>query len=132
MLTKKDKEAIRQIFREEIALSHTRTLTIEYGPRKQGDPADKVVKDVQVNMLDFWTEYAPKIEAALRGMQEDVDRTVNRVNEQGDKVDAIGATLLNMEHSAKIMAAISDQLPAILKAMPAAIDITPRLEQVPK
>jgi len=78
MLTKKDKEEIRQIFKEELREALFRTVTIERGPRGPGDP-EKVIKEEQWHVLDFLAAYMPKIEAALRGMQKDVDQAKNKV-----------------------------------------------------
>jgi len=99
MLSKGDKEAIREIVRGELKEALCRMITIERGPRQQGD-AEKVVREEQWNVLDFMAAYAPRIEAALRGMQEDVDRTKNNVAGVVDRINAIGSTLLGMEQAA--------------------------------
>lgn len=103
----KDKAEIREIIREELKAALCRTITIERGPRQQGDP-EKVTKEEQWNVLDFLAAYLPKIEAALRGMQEDVDHAKNSVAEQSVRIGAIGQVLLTMETSAKRLAAFSD------------------------
>lgn len=105
-----NEKTLRKIIREELALALTRTLLVETGPKNQGDPEGKVTKEININMLDFWTEYAPKIEGALRGMQEDVDHTKNRVVEQSEKISAIGSVLIDMESSALKLAMASDSL----------------------
>lgn len=109
MLSKKDKEDIRTIIQEELKFALVRTVTVEYGPRKQGDP-EKVIKEEEWNILDWFVVYAPKIEAALRGLQADVDRTVNSVDRQDFKIDTIGQVLLSMEQSAKTIAMLSDNI----------------------
>lgn len=103
-------KTLRKILREELALALTRTLLIETGPKKQGDPEEKVTREIQINMLDFWTEYTPRIEAALRGMQEDVDHASNNIVKQGEKINAIGSVLLGMETAAKRLADASDTI----------------------
>lgn len=100
-------DEIRAIIQQELKLALCRTITIERGPRQQGDP-EKVVKEEQWNVLDFMAAYLPKIEAALRGMQEDVDHAKNSVDEQAARIGAIGQVLLTMETSAKRLAAFSD------------------------
>ena len=109
ILNKEDKEDIRKIIQEELKASLVRTVTVEYGPRKQGDP-EKVIKTEEWNVLDWFAVYAPKIEAALRGLQADVDRTVNSVDRQDFKIDTIGQVLLSMEQSAKTIAMLSDNI----------------------
>jgi len=82
-----------------------RKVTIERGPRKQGDPG-KVVKEEEWNILDFIGGYIPKVEASLRGMQEDVDMTKNRVI-------AVGKTLIGMEKAAMALANAADRVKLI-------------------
>lgn len=112
MLTKKDKDEIRRIIQEELKGALCRMITIERGPRQQGDP-EKVIKEEQWNVLDFMAAYAPRIEAALRGMQEDVDHAKNSVLAQGGKIAAIGNVLLGMEVAAKRLAAHADDIRTI-------------------
>lgn len=109
MLTKGDRQAIRTMIREELKDALCRKITIERGPRQQGDP-EKVVKEEEWNVLDFLAVYLPKIEGALRGMQEDVDKTSNKVMVQGERLAAIGNVLLGMETAAKRIATVSDQV----------------------
>jgi len=108
-MNEKDRTEIRQIIQEELKESLCRMITIERGPRQQGDP-EKVIKEEQWNVLDFLAAYAPRIEAALRGMQEDVDRTANSIAKQEERLLAIGQVLLSMEKSAKTLAEISDMV----------------------
>lgn len=109
MLTQNDRNAIRDLIRDELKSALVRTITIERGPRQQGDP-EKVIKEEQWNVLDFLAAYAPKIEAALRGMQEDVDKTKNAVAVSAMKVEAIGKILLGLEQSALRLAAAGDEV----------------------
>jgi hypothetical protein len=112
VLTENDRKAIRQIIQEELKEALFRTITIERGPRQQGDP-EKVVKEETWHVLDFLAAYMPKIEAALRGMQEDVDRAANSAARQEDRVAAIGQVLLGIETAAKRLAAFSDYVRAL-------------------
>ncbi len=108
MLNKKDKHEIRKIFHEELKAALFRTITIEHGPEKQGDP-EKVIKEEEVHVLDFLAVYLPKIEGALRGVQEDVDKAKNRVSEYNQKLDIVGQTLIGMETAARTMAALAER-----------------------
>ena len=63
MLTENDRKAIRAIVQEELRAALVRTVTVERGPRAQGDP-EKVVREEQWNVLDFMAAYAPRIEGA--------------------------------------------------------------------
>jgi hypothetical protein len=108
MLTQKDKREIRKIFQEELKTALLRTITIERGPKKQGDP-EKVIKEEEWHVLDFLAAYLPKIEAALRGSQEDIDHAKNQVAEYNNKLEAVGQALLGMEGSARVMAQLADR-----------------------
>ncbi|MBW2024364.1 MAG: hypothetical protein JRH08_00745 [Deltaproteobacteria bacterium] len=109
MLSKKDKEEIRQMIQEELKAALFRKITIERGPRKQGDP-EKVIKEEEWNVLDFLAAYLPRIEAAMRGMQEDLDHTKNKVETYNRKLEAVAQTLLGMEKAAKKVALLSDMI----------------------
>ena len=109
MLSKKDKEEIRQMIQEELKAALFRKITIERGPRKQGDP-EKVIKEEEWNVLDFLAAYLPRIEASMRGMQEDLDHTKNKVETYNRKLEAVGQTLLGMEKAAKKVALLSDMV----------------------
>lgn len=114
MLTQNDRSAIRALIQDELKLALCRKITIERGPRTQGDP-EKVIKEEEWNVLDFMAVYLPRIEGALRGMQEDVDKTKNTVAKTEEKIETVGKILLNMEQAAKMLAAASDQI-RLLKA----------------
>jgi hypothetical protein len=108
-LVARTSELVRGVIREELKAALFRTITIERGPRQQGDP-EKVVKEEQWNVLDFLAAYLPKLEGALRGLQEDTDKTKNRVSESVARLEAIGGILLGMESAAKTLAALSDRI----------------------
>jgi len=109
MLSKKDKEEIKVLFAEEFNKAMTRIITVERGPRKQGDP-EKVVKEEEWNILDWIAGYIPYLEGALRGMQEDIDHTKNELSHNSEKLQAIGQTLIDMEQAALSLADFSTKL----------------------
>lgn len=102
-MTKKDKEEIRKIIQEELKAALVRTVMVERGARKQGDP-EKVVKEEEWNVLEWFVVYAPLIEGALRGMQGDVSKVANKVDIQGVQIEALGNILIGMEDAAKKIA----------------------------
>jgi len=107
MISKKDETRLREMIQEELKAALYRTITIEKGPEKQGDP-EKVIKEEEWNVLDFFCVYLPKIEAALRGMQEDLDHTKNNLAANNAALKVVGETLIAMEASAKKLAQLSD------------------------
>jgi len=106
-MKEKDETRLREMIQEELKAALYRTITIEKGPEKQGDP-EKVIKDEEWNVLDFFVVYLPKIEAALRGMQEDIDHTKNNLAANNGAMKVIGEILIAMEKSAKKLAQLSD------------------------
>jgi len=106
-MKEKDETRLRQMIQEELKAALYRTITIQKGPEKQGDP-EKVIKEEEWNVLDFFCVYLPKIEAALRGMQEDIDHTKNNLAANNGAMKVIGETLIAMEKSAKKLAQLSD------------------------
>jgi hypothetical protein len=110
MLNKKDKEQIREIFREEFARALTRTLELERGPRKQGDPQEKRIVEEPWNLIDFMAGYLPYLEGAIRGTQETTDTLKNNVAQNTERLEAIGQVLIDMERSVEAIATLSDIL----------------------
>ncbi|MBW8001783.1 MAG: hypothetical protein FVQ80_07135 [Planctomycetes bacterium] len=96
MLSKKDKNGIRKIIREEIQLAFRdgfkRKLIMEIAPRKPGDPP-KHTKEMDVNVLDELVKYLPYIEGAIRGCQEDTDKALIQSTETKKEVTDFVALL---------------------------------------
>ena len=121
MLTKKDREAIaeivevrcRAIVQEELKACFGRTVLMEKGPRKQGDPEKRTVQE-EVDIVSALIMYLPRIEAALRGMQEDVDHTKNRVVKHTEKIEMLGNAFLGMQDVAMKLAAATDEVLQIM------------------
>ena len=107
MISKKDELRLREMIQQELKAALYRRITIEKGPRKQGDP-EKTVTEEEWNVLDFLCVYLPKIEAALRGMQEDLDHTKNNLAANNNALKVVGEALMSMESSAKRLAQFSD------------------------
>jgi len=112
MLTKKDKAAIQDLIREELSLALNRKITVERGPRQQGDP-EKVIKEEDWNILDFLAIYLPRIEGSMRGMQEDLDKAKCDISIGNERIGAIGNILIGMENAAKQLAEFSDNIKMI-------------------
>jgi len=119
MLTKKDKQEIRQLFAEEFAKALTRTILMERGPRKQGDPEGKRSVEERWNLIDFIAGYIPYLESALRGMQEDVDHAKNDVTLNTGHIDAIGKILIDLESPILSLADLGDRIKQIQERQPA-------------
>lgn len=118
---------LREMIQEELKAALYRTIIIERGPRQQGDP-EKVIKEEEWNVLDFFVTYLPKIEAALRGMQEDLDHTKNNVANYNKLLHEVGQTFMAMEQSAKKLAQFSDQISNLNISEFKPIDVTPKEE----
>ncbi|MEW6670237.1 MAG: hypothetical protein AB1427_00955 [Thermodesulfobacteriota bacterium] len=90
--------------------SQEREMTIEDG---KSEPGRTIEKTVKVNVIDQIVKYLPFVEGALRGMQEDLDKTKNHVAGNNDRLQAIGNVLVGMEGSAKRLAEFSDMVKQI-------------------
>ena len=113
MLSTRDKKEIRRLFVEEFAKAFTRTIQLERGPRKQGDPQEKRVVEEVWNLIDFIAGYMPYLEGALRGMQEAVDLAKNDVALNTARIEAIGKTLLDLQAPLLGVADLSDRIKQI-------------------
>lgn len=113
MLSKKDiqniVEALRPLIAEEIEKALMIDVLVEKGPRKQGDP-EKVVVHEKMPFKEWAGIYMPYIEAAMRGMQENVCLASNNVQRLNEKVQMVGKTMLGMHQSARKIARLSDAL----------------------
>lgn len=83
----KKEELLRKIIREEVQRALTRELKIEDG---HSEPGVTKVTTRMVNVIDHLSFYLPHIEAAIRGMQTDVNRNNTQLR-------AIGEILLGLE-----------------------------------
>ncbi len=76
---------IGNIMLKSVSQSFNRTIQIEDG---KTEPGKKVIKDENVNVLDFLARYLPSVEASIRGVQVDAaqarNRSQNTLNEIGD------------------------------------------------
>lgn len=110
MLSNKDKEFISLIIKEELKEALTafliREITVEKGPRKQGDPEKRIEKE-EVNVLDFLCHYLPLIEGALRGNQTDMNKVTNKTGEMQDGLAAIAGILMQSENTMKQLAGVT-------------------------
>lgn len=97
MLSSKDKEFIRQIIREELKEALTaflvREITVEKGPRKQGDP-EKTIEKEEWNVLDFLCYYLPLLEGSNRGLQSDVNIMTNKSQLVANEMNVISNALI--------------------------------------
>lgn len=109
MLSSNDKIIIRDIIREELRAALVRQITIERGPRAQGDP-ETIVREEEWNVLEFMAAYAPKIEAAMRGMQEDLDQAKNDLAGQSNRLDIISRVMLDLERPMMAICGFADEI----------------------
>ncbi len=110
------KKALREVVREELKAALVRTITVQRGPDRNGDPEQRV-ESVEVNVLDFLAKYLPDLEGRLLGVQSDVDQARNRVGELVEEQRLIHRTLLGLEQPLKRVAALSDAVRPALEAM---------------
>jgi hypothetical protein len=112
-LSKSDKEWLL----EEIKKAVTETLTVEWTvekkrDKKTGQPLAKPEKKTEKVFLPaVFVQLLPFYEGAMRGMQADVDRSINRTNKMHDKVDIIGQMVVSNANVIKsLVTSIQEQL----------------------
>jgi hypothetical protein len=103
MLSSKDKDWIRQAIREEFKEALFREITVEKCKRKPED-IEKHYETEDVNVLDFLAKYLPYLEGAIRGMQEDTDKSRNRNIDTNNLINAMSQILIGYEGSIKKLA----------------------------
>ncbi|MEG6552679.1 hypothetical protein V6C53_20790, partial [Desulfocurvibacter africanus] len=83
------REVVQEVVQDELKAALVRTITVQKGPDKQGDPQQRV-ETMEVSVLDFLAKYLPDIEGRLLGMQADVDCARNRVADLRTQVQGVG------------------------------------------
>ena len=96
MLTKSDKEFIRDTIKESLTVQ----VQLEKWNKETGIKETKVDT---VYLPAFLVDYFSHLEGSLRGMQETVDHTKNRSVETKDGVAALGSIMLQFESGIKDM-----------------------------
>lgn len=106
-LTRIIEEAVRKALTVEMVYEKVRD-------EKTGQPLavkktvteDSFIPSVIVQMLPFY-------EGVMRGFQEDINKTNNKIAEFDEKINVIGNILLQTENSLKCLASLSDNIKKI-------------------
>jgi hypothetical protein len=118
MLSRKDKEFIREAIKEAL------TLEVDYEKvrdERTGQPLAKPERIKREIYIPAWIiEYLPYTEGALRGLQETVDKADNR---RLNQYDTIVNVLLTAENTLKTLAACSDKLKSLEHTEPKLIEV---------
>lgn len=126
MLTKGDKEFIKQSIKEGIKEELTVEWTLEkVRDEKTGQPlAVKELKKEKVFIPSMFIQLMPYLEGSLRGMQEDVEKNNNKINDMGNQIQVVGSILAQTEESLRCLAALSDHVKQLGLNSPKLIDVT--------
>ena len=112
MLGKKDKDWIRDTIKEVVVEALTVEWTIEkVRDDKTGQPLavpEKITEEVFIPSV--FLQLLPFYEASNRGLQEDINKTNNKINDMEEKISAVGNIMLQTENSLKCLAALSDRI----------------------
>lgn len=109
MLTKKDKEwivnenasvistildEVNKMFQNYLV----RNVTLEKAARQNGEP-EKIIKNEEVNILNFIAEYIPLVEGSIRGCQYDINKLTNGNIDTNQKIGIIAQTLIESKQT---------------------------------
>ena len=112
MLSNKDKQWIKEAIKEVVVDSLTVEWTIEkVRDEKTGQPLavpERITEKVFIPSA--FLQILPYHEGALRGVQEDMNKNNNKINDMNNKLSSVGNILLQTENSLKCIAAMSDHL----------------------
>ena len=124
MLKEKDKEFIKQSIKDGIQEALTVEWTVEkVRDEKTGQPlAVKETKKEKVFIPSVFIQLMPYLEGALRGMQKDVNKNNNKVENMQNQIQVIGSIMAQTEDSLKIIAVISDHIKQLEINVPKQID----------
>lgn len=97
----------------------TEALTVEVTMEKVKDDktglplAVKETTTKDVFLPSMLVELFPFYESAIRGMQEDLNKNNNKINNLEDKIKSVGNIMIQTENSLKCIAAMSDHIKQI-------------------
>lgn len=125
MLTKSDKQFIRDVIKQEVEAALTVEWTIEkVRDDKTGQPlAVKETKTENIFIPAEFIRMMPYLEAAIRGVQQDIEKNNNKINDMGNQIQVVGSVLVQNEESLKCIAAISDHIKQLKLNSPKLIDV---------
>ena len=119
MLNKKDKEWIRETFKEVV----TDALTVDVRFTQKRDTETgvplKVPKEItkEVYLPAHWVEFLPYYEQSINLCQKSAQKARNRAAEArqiaietGEKIDMVGKLYLDLERPLKVLASFSDMV----------------------
>ncbi len=115
MLSSKDKQWIKTTIAEVVVDALTVEWTIEkVRDEKTGQPLavpEKITEKVFIPSA--FLQILPYHEGALRGMQADVSKNNNKINDMDNKLSSVGNILIQTEKSLKCIAALSDHVKSL-------------------
>ena len=118
------KEDLRKMIREEIEKALTVKFTWEKRQNDDGTPlAHPEIKTVDSNLCELLHHYIPRIEGAIRGMQQDIDKTKENLVtfseshiEMRKAMESVGRIMIATESSIKELADFSKKTRLFLTA----------------
>lgn len=112
MLTKKDKQWLKEIIKETVKEALTVEWTVEkVRDEKTGMPLTVPErKTEEVFIPSVFVQLLPFYEQSIRGMHEDITKNNNKINEMQDKINVVGNIMIQTESSLKCIAAMSDHI----------------------
>jgi len=108
LLTKKDKEWLKEQIKEAVTEALTVKITMEKRRDiKTGQPLAKPeLFDEEVFLPSIFVQMLPFYEGAMRGLQTDVEKSINRMSKMHDKVDTIGKLVVQNANTIKGLAGV--------------------------
>lgn len=123
LLEKKVKKVVKEELQEALTAFLVREITVEKGPRKQGDSEKRIEKE-SVNVLDWMCYYIPLIEGAIRGSQQDMNKVTNKSAEMGEQIQVIGNILVGHEDTVKQIAQFAQKLDILTDNIKSSLQLT--------
>lgn len=106
-----NEKKLRKIIHEEVFKALEVNVTWERHTDDQGKPLPyPETKTEKSNVTVLLHMFIPRIEGALRGMQEDVSKMKNKVDENTNSLQAITSIFFALENSIRQVAQVSEEL----------------------
>ena len=111
LLTKKDKEWLKEQIKDAVTEALTVEMTWEkHRDEKTGQPLAKPeLKNEKVFLPSVFVQLLPFYEGAVRGLQKDVEKNINRMSKMYEKVDTIGQLVVQNANTVKSLVGVVAQ-----------------------
>jgi tryptophanyl-tRNA synthetase len=112
MLDKNDKKWLEEMIEKKI--KKALTVKVKMERRRDintGQPLSTPIMEIlDIYLPDFWVEYLPYYEGAMRGVQETTDHVKNKINSHSATLEIMGKIMIDTEKAIMAIARLAQKI----------------------